>query len=560
VKEDDTRKRIEVIFETPAFAEAVKKKKTTTVDDLIDIIMDTNLQSRNKVAAFKEKFMHFDTSKINQLSQKRSRTVLYAACREGCYEIVHILLNVGGVKCYGYQVQTGDNMSTCLHGANWGGHPEVVAQLLCKDCRPEKNIRDGTEESFPYEEENPYVSEDKRRSLRTLWENHKNRLRGGIESFLPHISDDSRDLSGRKKGDSLKNFKSETDFTRAAESSQQVTVGAYSGLSNIMGAYKSHGEGKVINAGKIEASPGMYSPMSILAEPVEEEAHPPAAEKPSAAPATQTVVADKDDASNLNYRFQNVASQLFGINSKEQEDIPEELRKLHIEFIQVSRDFLHVARTISKVIISEVYLPEQKKTIKPITGLGGVIGGQKFIVQNVLFKFAVGRPEMNVSNVVAAKIAGHELKSLSHLWECKIPDLCLPLQCLIDYLGFRMVAMLLLPINNSTLKVGSDDAGMSYHAASESLMKKFKRIGEVLNLAPHPLHGHTIYGPFDLEGHVGLDTKEYIIDFSRLFPPVPLHVNHPNGFLYRLFRPEFVKHYGNSLCSDGFTVVVAKHP
>jgi hypothetical protein len=209
--------------------------------------------------------------------------------------------------------------------------------------------------------------------------------------------------------------------------------------------------------------------------------------------------------------------------------------------------------------VKSIYL-NKKKTIKPITGLGGVIGGQKFIVQNVLFKFAVGRPEMNVSNVVAAKIGGHELKSLTHLWECKIPDLCLPLQCLIDYLGFRMVAMLLLPINNSTLKVGSDDAGMSYHAASESLMKKFKRIGEVLNLAPHPLHGHTIYGPFDLEGHVGLDSKEYIIDFSRLFPPVPLHVNHPNGFLYRLFRPEFVKHYGNSLCSDGFTVVVAKHP
>jgi len=120
-----------------------------------------------------------------------------------------------------------------------------------------------------------------------------------------------------------------------------------------------------------------------------------------------------------------VASRLFGISNKETDAITDQLRELHIEFINVSRDFLHVARTISKFIISEVYLPEQKKTIKPVTGLGGVIGGQKFIVQNVLFKFAVGRPEMNVSNEVAAKIAGHELKSLSHLWEFDEPPVAL---------------------------------------------------------------------------------------------------------------------------------------
>jgi len=68
-------------------------------------------------------------------------------------------------------------------------------------------------------------------------------------------------------------------------------------------------------------------------------------------------------------------------------------------------------------------------------------------------------------------------------------------------------------------------------------------------LAPHEFEGkdgkkHILYGPFDLEGHVGTDGKEYIIDFSRLFPPFPLKKKeHPAGHLYRLFRPEFVKHY-----------------
>jgi len=134
------------------------------------------------------------------------------------------------------------------------------------------------------------------------------------------------------------------------------------------------------------------------------------------------------------------------------DEIPEMLNELNMEFVQVSRDFLHVAKTISKVIISEVFLPLDQKIIKPAT-LGGVIGGEKYIVQAVLFKFAVQRAEHSVTTQIASKVAGHELKSLSHLWECKISDLCLPLQCLIDYLGFRMVAMLLLPLDGSkTLK------------------------------------------------------------------------------------------------------------
>jgi len=197
----DLLSRIDAIFKTPLFAEAVKKvslRKTATVDDLIDVIMDNNL--RNKTAEFREKFNQFDTSKINDLSPKKSCTVLWSACRSGQYEIVHLLLNVGGIKCWGHQQHSG-NMSTCLHAANWGGYPEVLAQLLNKECR-----RSGNEELFPYEEENPNVNEEKRRKLRTLWDNYSTHYIGGISDFLPEISDDLRGNYERKNKDFKESF------------------------------------------------------------------------------------------------------------------------------------------------------------------------------------------------------------------------------------------------------------------------------------------------------------------------------------------------------------------
>lgn len=44
-----------------------------------------------------------------------------------------------------------------------------------------------------------------------------------------------------------------------------------------------------------------------------------------------------------------------------------------------------MARQYGKVIISEVHVPHQHKTIKP-TMIGGVAGGTKYIVKNILFK------------------------------------------------------------------------------------------------------------------------------------------------------------------------------
>jgi hypothetical protein len=45
--------------------------------------------------------------------------------------------------------------------------------------------------------------------------------------------------------------------------------------------------------------------------------------------------------------------------------------------ITVAQDFLFSAKTYGKIIISERFLPDDKKTIKPLPDVGGKIGGIK---------------------------------------------------------------------------------------------------------------------------------------------------------------------------------------
>ena len=52
--------------------------------------------------------------------------------------------------------------------------------------------------------------------------------------------------------------------------------------------------------------------------------------------------------------------------------------------------------------------PVKYKTIKPID-LGGVAGGDKYKVNNILFKFARDRHNLFDDEDAALKIAGHDL-------------------------------------------------------------------------------------------------------------------------------------------------------
>jgi hypothetical protein len=74
-------------------------------------------------------------------------------------------------------------------------------------------------------------------------------------------------------------------------------------------------------------------------------------------------------------------------------DLPESTeREKFVKYSRLSslsRDFVHIAKTFGKIIISERFLPPAARTINPCVSVGGLAGGEKYIYHGILFKFAV---------------------------------------------------------------------------------------------------------------------------------------------------------------------------
>lgn len=81
---------------------------------------------------------------------------------------------------------------------------------------------------------------------------------------------------------------------------------------------------------------------------------------------------------------------------------------------RVARDFYSQATLYGRVIISEMGMPDEEKTVKPVQ-MGGTLGGKKFLVRGILFKFGETAlfPQYADPWYVAQKIQGHEMKGLA---------------------------------------------------------------------------------------------------------------------------------------------------
>lgn len=112
-------------------------------------------------------------------------------------------------------------------------------------------------------------------------------------------------------------------------------------------------------------------------------------------------------------------------------------------------------------------------------------------------------------------VAAHELKGISALFSCilelGIPKICLPIVCLVDYRGFRVVAMSVLPISGSTIQYGSNNYGRTINKGNIDLCDSLKMIGKSLNLKPHVVNGVEIYTPVDLEAHTGRVNSNFVL-------------------------------------------------
>lgn len=82
-----------------------------------------------------------------------------------------------------------------------------------------------------------------------------------------------------------------------------------------------------------------------------------------------------------NSSFQEAASAVRKLKPNSSQN---ELLRAYEKVSNISRDFIYTATTYGKIIISEVYLPPEDKTIKPIRG--GIAGGEKYLCKGIYFK------------------------------------------------------------------------------------------------------------------------------------------------------------------------------
>jgi hypothetical protein len=94
---------------------------------------------------------------------------------------------------------------------------------------------------------------------------------------------------------------------------------------------------------------------------------------------------------------------------------------------------------------------------------------------------------------LAMKAAGHELRGATNIFPFHSLGIRVPMQALVDFHGYRLVAMPLLPLRK--LIYGSDDGGHTVHRSDALFNARIARAADELHLAEHrvssqgtPLH------------------------------------------------------------------------
>ncbi|KNC48096.1 uncharacterized protein AMSG_04326, partial [Thecamonas trahens ATCC 50062] len=232
--------------------------------------------------------------------------------------------------------------------------------------------------------------------------------------------------------------------------------------------------------------------------------------------------------------------------------------KKFLRLASLARDFVYAAQTYGKVIIAEMGLPDEAKTIKPVA-MGGIAGGVKYVVHGILFKFAIDASGVfNGNDEVAEKVASDEMRALQAVYNAHVPGLQLPLMVLINFRGFRLIASSQLPISDQTLVYGSSDAGSHIFNSDPEFADVMDALANKLLLRKHfagpdPATAREIYGPADIEGHRGRDGALYMIDFARMFPLIPRLALSGLSPVQTKFRPELIKRVGIRVSSDAGT-------
>lgn len=82
-----------------------------------------------------------------------------------------------------------------------------------------------------------------------------------------------------------------------------------------------------------------------------------------------------------------------------------------------------------------------------------------------------------------------------------------------------------LPISADTLRYGSMDGAQTIFDKDSKLVEMMQQMATRRNIRPHYVWSRDksvrvcMYGPADMEGHLGADGRYYVVDTARLLPP-----------------------------------------
>jgi len=270
------------------------------------------------------------------------------------------------------------------------------------------------------------------------------------------------------------------------------------------------------------------------------------------------------------------------------EATPTLVRDKYQEISNVAHEFLHLANRIACTIINELYLPLDKKTIRPIAQTsadcrakegGRGINGMRYKYESWGIRFKVLLDDhgiFNGSDECCAKMGGAERRNSLECQKLYVKGLGVPLTTTIDYHGFRVLAVAKMPTEvirysdtgdirsrKEEFVFGTRDRGETFMDADRKLTWLLETMSKKLNLCRHSiqafkdLNPKQIWASADLRGYKGEDGVYCLLNFWRMMPPeFPNFAAHLTSaprdmsIFWRFLRPELVRLYPEPLSAD----------
>lgn len=250
--------------------------------------------------------------------------------------------------------------------------------------------------------------------------------------------------------------------------------------------------------------------------------------------------------------------------------------------------FVRCARRVARVIVDEYTLPPHLKTIAPIDRIDAAPEDETFTSDGIAFTFMHEQNGSEAQDELQRKMGTHDLHgacvpggracvrargasltvsaaraSVGTTAYANVPatssDLHTHLCCVVDYLGFRLFCLALVPIYDDTrVTFGRVGGALQREARTEALLEAAARD---LHLATHDAfveegaQGETvaIHAASSVMVHRGEDQRLYVTNLTRAFP-VDRNRDGTDPAGVGQLRPEFLRLYAKALSPDAFLV------